>query len=185
MTLSTCKRCKVHLSNKKIPSQANANNMKLHPVPPELADLTQAEVRLISQVKVYMKMFILSRGKGQRACRGIVVHFPQDVTEVPTQLRLPLALDQADMVVVEESVDGVERPSMLSIRPGKVYGALRYLKAHNRLYENVVINETVDLTNIDSIRISSGQSGQNVLTEDLHLHCDEPLGYKSINGAKF
>src|ERR1700733_5136820 len=108
-----------------------------------------------------MKKIILTRGKGHEASRGIVVHFPQDVAEVPVQLRLPLALDQADMVVVEESVEGVERPSMLSIRPGKVYGALMYLKAHNSLYKNVVIDEKVELTNMNSIRISNGQTGEN------------------------
>ena len=178
--IRTCSRCKTHLDKKRIPSQALANNMKLHVPPSQLMDLTQPEIRLVSQVKVYMKMFILSKGRGQKACREIVIHFPQDITEVPDQLKLPLPIADSDMVIVDESVEGVEKSLLISIRPSKVYEALIYLTEHNRLYKNVVIDNTVDLSNLDSIRIRNCDLANEALADEVHLNSDGPLGFTAM-----
>lgn len=86
--LSVCDRCHSHLSSGKVSPQALANKMELSPIPPEISRLSATEIRLISQVNSFMKLFLLCNGAGQKAMKGMVIHFPQNVDEVAQQLPL-------------------------------------------------------------------------------------------------
>ncbi|OXA50680.1 hypothetical protein Fcan01_14393 [Folsomia candida] len=77
--MKVCQRCKNNLQKFKIPPKSKINGMALLPIPKELECLSMAEIRLISQVKPHMKVFHTCRGQGQRAMKGLVVHFPQQV----------------------------------------------------------------------------------------------------------
>ena len=51
-----CKTCDHALKRGKLPGQAKANNLQIDDVPPELSDLNQLEVRLVSLRIPFMKM---------------------------------------------------------------------------------------------------------------------------------
>lgn len=82
-----CSRCfsNISASTFKIPAQALANKMELDNIPTVLSCLTPTELRLISQVKLYIKIHLLTR-YGQNAVKGVAVRFPQDAHEVVEQL---------------------------------------------------------------------------------------------------
>ena len=53
-----------------------------------------------------MKIFHLSRGRGQFGIRGGVIHFPQRVEEVCELL--PLRAEEADIIVVNQTLENVD-----------------------------------------------------------------------------
>ena len=73
-----CHTCHDHLNKKQIPPQAQANNMELDPIPPELHDLNELEVRLIAQRNLFMQIRELPAG-GQKGLRGPAVSVPTDL----------------------------------------------------------------------------------------------------------
>ncbi|OXA50541.1 hypothetical protein Fcan01_15287 [Folsomia candida] len=132
--MKVCQRCKNNLKKFKIPPKSKINGMALPPIPKELECLSMAETRLISQVKPHMKVFHTCRGQGQRAIKGLVVHFPQQIKEVVDQL--PMTTENSDFIVVNETNDKTDLTTQLRVRPKKVYEALRWLKDNNPLYRN-------------------------------------------------
>jgi hypothetical protein len=135
--LRLCDRCHSNMSRGRLSPQSKHNNMQLEPIPLEIAALSVSEIRLISQVKVFMKIFHLSKGRGQPALKGLVIHFPQKVNEVIQQL--PLQLPESDMLLVSEDFSGVEAIKEFQISPHRVYSALKWLKSNNNLYANIDI----------------------------------------------
>jgi hypothetical protein len=93
------------MAKAKVPPQAKINSLSLPPVPKCISDLNQAELRLIPQVRPYMKMFMLNNGRGQRASKGIVIHFPMQVNEITKTL--PVNPASSDIVIVRENISGI------------------------------------------------------------------------------
>lgn len=153
--MTVCARCKRNLDKGKMPPKAKVNSLQLSPVPLQISCLTAAEVRLISQVKVFMKIFLLCKGRGQKAMKGLVVHFPQQIQEVIKQL--PLNSENADFIVVNETGDRTTKSASLNIRPAKIYEALSWLIQHNPLYSNIKIQDEVNLQEFPSISLEQSQ----------------------------
>ncbi|CAG4958728.1 unnamed protein product [Colias eurytheme] len=65
--------------------------MTVMSLPPELADLTEVEQRLLSRVVPFIKIFNLQNRLSQSWCHGQVILFAQDDVEVAEQLPLPLS----------------------------------------------------------------------------------------------
>ncbi|OXA56619.1 hypothetical protein Fcan01_09106 [Folsomia candida] len=147
--MKVCQRCKNNLQKFKIPPKSKIHGMALPPMPKELECLSMAETRLISQVKPHMKVFHTCRGQGQRAMKGLVVYFPQQVKEVVDQL--PMTTENSDFIVVNETNDKTDLTKQLRVRPKKVYEALRWLKDNNPLYRNVAVNDSVTFNDFPSI----------------------------------
>ncbi|KAH9637609.1 hypothetical protein HF086_014773 [Spodoptera exigua] len=113
-----CSRCSTTIKKRKVPSQAYWNNMEVMSLPPELADLTDVEQRLLSRVVPFMKIIKLQNRFRQCWCRGQVILFAQDVVEVAEQLPLPLA--QAGIVVVVETRDNLPNHKQFQVDIRKI-----------------------------------------------------------------
>ncbi|KAF9405783.1 hypothetical protein HW555_013617 [Spodoptera exigua] len=107
-----CSRCSTTIKKRKVPSQAYWNNMDVMSLPPELADLTDVEQRLVTTTKSF----------SQSWCRGQVILFAQDVVEAAEQLPLPLAV--AGIVVVVETRDNLPNHKQFQVDIRKIKVAL-------------------------------------------------------------
>jgi hypothetical protein len=137
--IAVCKRCLTHLKKKKFPSQAFFNMMTPDIVPEQLAKLNPAEIQMISQVRPFMKIFNLNHGRGQMAMKGTVLHFPNSVEAVSTNL--PLMNTDAEFLIVQETSDIPNLNRCITVRPNLIYEALNWLKDNNVLYQNIIIQE--------------------------------------------
>ncbi|KAF9404275.1 hypothetical protein HW555_014427 [Spodoptera exigua] len=106
------------IKKRKVPSQAYWNNMEVISLPPELADLTDVEQRLLSRVVPFMKIIKLQNRFSQSWCRGQVILFAQDVVEAAEQLPLPLA--QAGIVVLFETRDNLPNHKQFQVDIRKI-----------------------------------------------------------------
>jgi hypothetical protein len=123
-----------------------------HRYPGELRELTPLEEKLISLNSAYgfITKFNVQRGQqtGPTYRKHVVGHisvFPNDVESLAaTILPHPLVstLDQVHVIW-----SGLERPTpldvskLLSVRPGALRRALRWLQANNPLYVDIVLDE--------------------------------------------
>ena len=135
-----CKTCDTALLNGKMPTQAKANGLKLDPVPTELSDLNSLELRLISMRIPFMKMVALPRGQ-QRSIHGPAVNIPSNLTTICHLLpRLPSETQLIPMKLKRKlTYKGHYMYQYVSSE--KLMNALRWLKIHNSIYSNTVINE--------------------------------------------
>ena len=114
------------------------------PVPKELQDLTQFEEMLIARAFPVMHVYTKPRG-GQRAYKGHVITFPQDVQ----QLADVLPQCPKDLPVIIFTVNGKDNCSKdFIVRRNKVSDALNWLTGVNKdgepnnfLYKDVQISE--------------------------------------------
>jgi len=175
-TVKCCSRCYSNLKKPvpKIPAVAKCNNLDLYEIPPQLTDLNQVEIGLIKQVRAYMKIYLLCRGRGQKAIRGLTVHFPLQVQEVINCL--PNIVAQQDVVVVHQILGEINEPKDISIRPKKVLDALKWLKVNNNLYKNININLDFQFVNLKTVNIA--QNDEVDFETDLSLNV--PVSYISI-----
>ncbi|CAG7824821.1 unnamed protein product [Allacma fusca] len=120
-----CHRCQRLNLKGKVSPQADCNSMRLKPTPPQLEELSDAETALISQVKPFVKIFHLAKGRGQFAIRGSVIHFPFCVEEVIEQL--PMDSSKSGIIVVNEHREGIQVVKNLEVRPQKIREALDWL----------------------------------------------------------
>ena len=126
--------------NGKMPTQAKANGLKLDPVPTELSDLNSLELRLISMRIPFMKMVALPRGQ-QRSIHGPAVNIPSNLTAICHLLpRLPSETQLIPMKLKRKlTYKGHYMYQYVSSE--KLMNAVRWLKIHNSIYSNTVINE--------------------------------------------
>lgn len=81
--------------------------------------------------------------------KGQVIHFYQDIHEVPAQL-LPRPPNECGLVVVTTHLDSVNKIYELKVNFQKLLIALNWLKVNNPCYRDVQINynQNVDITQI-------------------------------------
>ncbi|CAG8555855.1 17156_t:CDS:2 [Racocetra fulgida] len=130
-------------TDKNIPKKFSAeNNIDPGDVPEELQGLTEIEKMLIAQIFLVILVYCLR--EGQYAYKRNVINFPQDVHEFVTHLpRHPSSLDV--LVVRRQFLSG---PAFrdFNVRYVKVARVLLWLKANNRYYTNIDIdNEALQL----------------------------------------
>src|SRR5258705_32310 len=82
--IGCCHRCeqKFNKSPPQIPAAAAINNITV-PLTPDVINLLSAmEVRMISRVTPFLKIFTLQRGREQLGIRGSVINFAQNIEEL-------------------------------------------------------------------------------------------------------
>ena len=164
-----CTRCMAYLNKGKIPPMSVVNNMRVDEIPPELARLSVMEQRLISRVQAFMKLIVLPLG--QRALAGQTINFPVDVSEVCNALPRPVNSDGIVLVKppdnrtalsVSASCNAPPTCTCYPVNRNHVMEALAWLKHHNPLYHDVVIDmttlpeDTIPATNTSSHDMETG-----------------------------
>lgn len=171
----SCRRCH---TEKKVPKKFSAaNNMDPGDIPDELKGLTEIEEMLIAQVFTVMTVYRL-RG-GQTGYRGNVINFPQDIQEFTNRLpRHPSSLDV--LVIRRQSANDSTAFRDFIVRRAKVRNALMWLKANNRYYADIIIDQEIlqSLPENDSIAKNLPQLQNDQLIDDIYL--DEERGDDGI-----
>ena len=122
-----------------MPLLSKANGLELTPIPPELSSLNELEARLISLRVPFMKMVALPCGQ-QRCIHGPAVNVPTKIDTVCTVLpRLP---SQRELIPLKLKRKLVYKGHYMYgyVTSEKLFNALKWLKANNPLYANIVIN---------------------------------------------
>ena len=163
----TCHACHSNLKKNNIPAHAFNNLMDPGETPEELNALNELETRLISRIKPFMKIYkyrtlfnttydvkliisffyninisFIRIRNGQHAFKGSCTHFAQCVEEINEQL--PLGMIDSQVVVVSETLEGLDKCRDFKVRPKKLRIALEWLIKNNKLYEGVKIINRVD-----------------------------------------
>ena len=154
LSFQLCHRCISSLSKNKLPRLAIANLNVLGPVPPGLKAVTMVEEMLIARcrakqciVKLQDHRSDISLPSSQRGFKGHVIVYPQRVEELSNVLPPPVDEVVHPMCVM---FIGSTLPSQswlkdkaypLVVRREVVRENLIWLKAHNPLYRDIVINE--------------------------------------------
>src|SRR4051812_29855704 len=106
----------------------------------ELQGLTEIEEMLIAQVFTVMSVYRL-RGR-QHGYRGNVINFPQDIQEFTKRLsRTPSSIDI--LIIRRQSANDSTVFWDFIVRWDKVARALAWLKANNRYYADIIIDEEI------------------------------------------
>ena len=135
-----CLNCHVTLKRGKMPVQAKCNNLELAPLPTELTDLNDLEIRMISQRIPFVKMVALPSGR-QHGIHGPAVNVPAKLDFICTQFpRLPSETQLVPMKL-KRRLKYKSHYMYDYVRPEKVLAALRWLKANNEHYAEIVIND--------------------------------------------
>ena len=180
--VKTCSRCLVAIKKWKIPCNYYKNKMQPPICPPEIETLSDLEIRLISLVRPYQRIYNLRNGRGQNAVRGVCVYFGQAVEEVTEQL--PILPTNSDTIVVIESLQNVTRNRSLKTRPNLIYNALRWLKVHNKLYSrvNVVLRKSEEYAISEIVVQSSSSSNVVAGCSSMPIMSANALTTNAING---
>lgn len=138
LVMGKCRRC---YTEKISPNRfSNENNMDPGEVPAELQGLTEIEEMLIAKVFTVISVYRL-RG-GQYGYRGNVINFPQDVQGFVNRLpRCPSSLEI--LIVRRQSESNLASFRDFTVRRSKVACALFWLKANNRYYNDISIDDEV------------------------------------------
>lgn len=159
MTLGVCKRCQAHItsSKPKHPSRAYWNKMQPGEQPDVIKALTYSEKRLLSRMIPFTKVVKYNGIFGQFGFRGQAVLFAQDLFEVTDNLvqTLPRPMSDMGLIVITEHRDNLEHARTFTINRDRLYAALRWLKANNPLYNDVIIDESVELQETGPVRFVS------------------------------
>jgi hypothetical protein len=150
-----CVSCRAAFDRHRVPDACMGSTMHIgceHRYPNELRDLTPLEEKLISLNAAYgfITKFNVQRGQqtGPTYRKHVVGHisvFPNDVESLTATIlphSLVSILDQVHVIWA-----GLEQPrpldvsKLLTVRPGALRTALRWLKLNNPLYADILVNE--------------------------------------------
>ena len=206
--LTVCKSCLSSLRCGRIPDFALSNHMFIGDVPSELKDLTIVKESMIALCRTKCCILRLKADgnnhatpTAQRALKGNLIIYPQHPSDVAK--KLPLSVEEITSPICVLFV-GSNPPSNewlrtkakpLAICAHKVRAALQWLKAHNHLYKDIEIDDSVILQlqsnpvlpfHIEHINSShatdASTSGYDPSCEDNTSHsanstiCSDPLG---------
>ena len=150
LTFHVCGECMKSGEASKTPEYAVSRRW-VGDVPDELKGLTISEQKLISKIVPRAEMLVL-RGSGaadtrQRGLKGNIISFPVDVDSTRRAIvSLPHSLEfLSETFTVQYYGENFEGDKLLvakvmQVRRARVEGALMWLKSHNVLYKNVVID---------------------------------------------
>ena len=159
MTMSLCADCNTAVKHSKLPALALANHTFLGSIPKELRDLTVVEEAMIARCRskcwvVQLKEFEggdpdLTTPSVQRGMRGHIIIYPQRPSEISSML--PPSIDDISTPICVIFVGSSppsnewlrEKAKPLVVRREKVREALVWLKNHNSIYKDIVINHTL------------------------------------------
>ncbi|PPQ81895.1 hypothetical protein CVT24_009316 [Panaeolus cyanescens] len=151
--LSLCAECVACVDRGSVPPLSLANHNFIGEVPEELRDLNMIEECMIAPCRAKTTVVQLTEIEGrqaasvaQRALKGNVIIFPQDPSQIARSLPIP-PHDMAKHVCIV--FIGSSKPSRewiltkakpLLIRPDVIRRALIWLKRHNPLYRDILID---------------------------------------------
>ena len=135
-------------------------------VPPELRDLTFLEEMLISKVLPNIYACRL-RGGGQYGYSNHAIAFPQDLENIATEL--PRAPSETGVLLIRKTgTNNTHRD--YKVRQLKAAAALRWLKANNPYYTDVVISQA----NMAALPEDGVPDGLPILEDDGDADGDQP-----------
>ena len=156
LILTLCKTCFTALKKNMTPSISLANRTFLGCIPNELKELTPVEESMIARCRAKCWVVQLNETEEtlslpftQRGMRGHIIIYPQHPQHIATVLP-PSVEDIVTPVCVlfvgskppsQEWLQKKAKP--LSVRREKVREALLWLKAHNHLYNDIVIDHNM------------------------------------------
>ena len=134
-----CVTCDRTLQKGKMPRQAKANGLGLFDIPPELSQLNEVEVRLLSRRIPFMKIVALPKGK-QKAIHGPAVNVPTQLDTICNLLpRLPNECEIIPMKL-KRRLCYKSHYMFDSVHPQKIIDALKWLIQNNKHYYDVKLN---------------------------------------------
>ena len=165
ISLSLCHDCANSLRRGNVPALALANRTFLGHVPEQLKDLTPVEESMIALCRAKCCVVQLKEENegqsipfNQRGMKGHIIIYPQRPERIATVL--PPTIDDIVtpicVIFVGSSPPTAEwlkeKAKPLSVRREKVRNALIWLKRHNQLYKDILIdNERLDRIPTDTI----------------------------------
>ncbi|KAJ7936270.1 hypothetical protein B0H13DRAFT_1547406, partial [Mycena leptocephala] len=153
-SLSLCTTCHSSLKNNKIPPLSLANKTFLGPVPNELKDLTVIEEAMIArcrskcwivQLKEENQDLVLA--STERGVKGHIIIYPQQPSKLAQVIPPPVEeiISPVCVLFVGASPPSSEwlreHAKPLAVNANRVRVALEWLKAHNPLYKDIILNE--------------------------------------------
>ena len=108
-------------------------------IPNELKEMTLTEQLLIQIYSAYVPVFCINR-KGNVGYKGHCVCFPQDLNQVCESL--PRTKTDVIRVIKKYIQSNEEVITHFKVRKSKVMTALIWLKAHNKYYKDITIDES-------------------------------------------
>ena len=152
--VSFCKDCFSHIQKGKTPPLSLANHLLLGDVPPELQNLSVVEESVIARCRAKACIIQLRAGDSdivlpntQRGMRGHVVIYPQKPDGLLNVL--PPSVEDACTPICVVFI-GSQRPTQewlrhyakpLIVRRERIRAALLWLKTHNALYRDIMVDE--------------------------------------------
>ncbi|XP_053179094.1 uncharacterized protein LOC128362380 [Scomber japonicus] len=135
-----CHTCHSKLNNGVLPPESSVNNLKLDPIPPELACLNSLEQHLIALHIPFMKMLALPKG-GQNGVHGPVTCVPANIVE--TSKLLPRSNMEGSLLLVKlkRKLTYKGHYEYQFVDTMRVRKALQFLKETNVYYKDVDFNE--------------------------------------------
>ena len=183
-----CKTCHSKVLKGSIPCQAVCNNLYLDEIPQELSSLQKLEQILVAKRIVFEKIVVMPKGQ-QRKIKGAICNVPVDCEHTCRVLPHPPSSSGIIMLKLKRKLEFRGHVYFQAVRPQLLLNALNWLKAHNALYKDIII----DVGNIDRIMttlqshednfdsdtndkdLKGVQSCSNVLTEESCEEIDDPL----------
>ena len=136
-----CVTCDRALKKGKMPRQAKANGLSLIDIPPELEQLNQMEIRLLSRRIPFMKIVALPKGK-QKAIHGPAVNVPTQLDTICNLLpRLPNECEIIPMKLKRRLCYKSHYMYDL-VHVQNIIDALNWLIENNIHYSDVKMNKT-------------------------------------------
>ena len=135
-----CQNCDRDLKKGVLPAQAVANNLEVPDVPDVLKGLTRLEVRCIALRIPFMNIRALRKG-GLGKISGACVNVPASLE--PIAEVLPCVPQDTELILLKFKRMLSSKSNYLYdyIRPKRVMDALKWLKANNSLYKDIIIDE--------------------------------------------
>jgi hypothetical protein len=146
--------------NKSIPVWHDVKGRPHYELPVVLKDLTLTEKMLIQRISPFVPVIHIKNGT--IGSRGHVVSFLQDITEICNVLpKLPEDITVVKVIRTQVTSAGEMISKAFTVRRQKVLRALSWLKLHNPLYADIIIepqnlawmgsNDEQDLTNVVTV----------------------------------
>ena len=185
-TYRFCVPCDASIQWGLLPKFSLANHLFLGQVPDELQGLTVVEENMIALTRLKCMILQLKEDRNdsagflsQRAYTGHTIYFHQNIQGLANVLPPPIEEIIGHICVL---FVGSHKPSQnflrthakpLVVRAERVRAALLWLKTHNHLYQEIVINHTL----LDSIELENGLTYPVEHVESSLFEDDPTSGY--------
>ena len=183
-----CKTCHSKVLKGNIPCQAVCNNLYLDEIPQELSSLQKLEQILMPKRIVFEKIVVMPKGQ-QRKIKGAICNVPVDCEQTCRVLPRRPSSSGIIMLKLKRKLEFRGHVYFQVVRPQLLLNALNWLKAHNALYKDIIIdigNIDRSITTLQSCEdnldsdtngkdLEGVESCSNALTEESCEEIDDPL----------